>query len=113
MPATNRERAEISVDGSAACANLSLYSCQVLRHLPPKYHAWLLSAERPAPRQAHSALTDGLLLGTREVLRHARQRNLSEENLIRIVHLSPEQLGRVRTVLLRMLQEGKSSQVRT
>ncbi|MEC9084548.1 MAG: histidine kinase, partial [Pseudomonadota bacterium] len=82
-------------------------------NLPPKYHAWLLSAERPAPRQAHSALTDGLLLGTREVLRHARQRNLSEENLIRIVHLSPEQLGRVRTVLLRMLQEGKSSQVRT
>ncbi|ERS85796.1 histidine kinase [Marinobacter sp. EVN1] len=99
-----------------ALARYQWATCQLLANvwnLPPKYHAWLLSAERPAPRQAHSALTDGLLLGTREVLRHARQRNLSEENLIRIVHLSPEQLGRVRTVLLRMLQEGKSSQVRT
>ncbi|MGC8121385.1 HDOD domain-containing protein [Marinobacter sp. VGCF2001] len=89
-------------------------TCQLLANiwnLPPKYHAWLLSAERPAPRQAHTALTDGLLLGTREVLRHARQRNLPEEHLLEIVHLSPEQLGRVRTALLRMLQDGKSSQV--
>jgi len=88
-------------------------ACQLLANvwnLPPKYHAWLLSAERPAPRQPHSALTDGLLLGTREVLRHARQRNLAEDNLSQIVHLTPEQIKPVRQALLRMLQEGKASQ---
>ncbi|MCD1629861.1 HDOD domain-containing protein [Marinobacter shengliensis] len=87
-------------------------ACQLLANvwnLPPKYHAWLLSAERPAPRQAHSALTDGLLLGTREVLRHARQRNLPEDKLAQIVHLTPEQVTPVRKAVLRMLQEGKSS----
>src|SRR5690554_3021349 len=87
-------------------------ACQLLANvwnLPPKYHAWLLSAERPAPRQAHSALTDGLLLGTREVLRHARQRNLPEDKLVQIVHLTPEQVTPVRKAVLRMLQEGKSS----
>ncbi|WP_029652540.1 HDOD domain-containing protein [Marinobacter daepoensis] len=90
-------------------------TCQLLANiwnLPPKYHAWLLSAERPAPRQAHSALTDGLLLGTREVLRHARQRNLSEDDLRRIVHLPPEQLNKVRSALLNLLKEGKPSQMR-
>ncbi|KPQ29193.1 MAG: putative signal transduction protein [Marinobacter excellens HL-55] len=91
-------------------------ACQLLANvwkLPPKYHAWLLAAERPAPKQKHTALTDGLLLGTREVLRHARQRNLSEDDLKRIVHLTPEQITPVRTTLLRMLQEGKGSQPRT
>ncbi|MBE0485519.1 HDOD domain-containing protein [Marinobacter sp.] len=88
-------------------------ACQLLANiwnLPPKYHAWLLSAERPAPHQAHSALTDGLLMGTREVLRHARQRNLAEADVQKIVHLTPEQIGSVRTALLKMLQEGKSPQ---
>ncbi|MFO8141740.1 MAG: HDOD domain-containing protein [Marinobacter sp.] len=88
-------------------------ACQLLANvwnLPPKYQAWLLAAERPAPRQAHTALTDGLLLGTREVLRHARQRNLSEDDLKQIVHLTPEQITPVRNTLLRMLQEGKGAQ---
>lgn len=96
-----------------ALARYQWATCQLLANvwnLPPNYHAWLLAAERPAPKQTHSALTDGLLLGTREILRHARQRNLSEENLLRIVHLTPEQLGRIRSLLLKMLRERKNSQ---
>src|SRR5690554_5246634 len=84
-------------------------TCQLLANvwnLPPKYHAWLLSAERPPPKQAHWALTDGLLLGTREVLRNARQRNLAEDQLQQITHLTPEQITRVRSAVLAMLQEG-------
>lgn len=84
-------------------------TCQLLANvwnLPPKYHAWLLSAERPPPKQAHWALTDGLLLGTREVLRNARQRNLAEDQLQQITHLTPEQITRVRSAVLTMLQEG-------
>lgn len=91
-------------------------ACQLLANvwnLPPKYHAWLLAAERPAPRQAHTALTDGLLLGTREVLRHARQRNLPEDDLKQIVHLTPEQITPVQNSLLKMLQEGKGAKPQT
>jgi len=97
----------------AALGRYQWTTCQLLANvwnLPPKYHAWLLTAERPAPRQRHSALTDGLLLGTREVLRHGRQRNLAEEELRLIVHLTNEQMTTVRNALLRMLQEGKTAQ---
>ena len=84
-------------------------TCQLLANvwaLPPKYHAWLLSAERPAPKQENWPLLDGLLVGTREVLRHARQRNLAEEDLLKIVHISPQQLDQVRAAVLSMLKEG-------
>ncbi|MBZ0334682.1 hypothetical protein MARI_00980 [Marinobacter sp. JH2] len=83
-------------------------TCQLLANvwaLPPKYHAWLLSAERPAPKQENWPLLDGLLVGTREVLRHARQRNLAEEDLLKLVHISPQQLDQVRAAVLSMLKE--------
>ena len=86
--------------------------CQVLANtwnLPPKYHAWLLAAERPAPGQPHSPLTDGLLLGSREILRHAHQRNLPEQELYEILHLAPEEVTQVRHTLVGMLEEGKTS----
>lgn len=86
--------------------------CQLLANawnLPPKYHAWLFTAERPAPRQSHSALTDGLLLGTREVLRHARQRNLPEQELYRIINLPPEEISHISKTLATLLEEGKAS----
>lgn len=98
-----------------ALARYQWTTCQLLANvwnLPPKYHAWLLSAERPAPKQVHWALTDGLLIGTREVLRNARQRNLAEDKLEQITHLSSEQITRVRAVVLAMLQEGKTSKER-
>ncbi|WP_372964425.1 HDOD domain-containing protein [Marinobacter sp.] len=95
-----------------ALARYQWAACQLLANvwnLPPKYHAWLLAAERPAPKQSHWALTDGLLIGTREVLRNARQRNLAEEDLLQITHLSSEQLGLVRTAVLAMLKESKAA----
>ncbi|MDF0749786.1 HDOD domain-containing protein [Marinobacter sp. 71-i] len=75
-------------------------------NLPPKYHAQLLAAERPAPKQKHTPLNDGIIIGTREVLRHAHQRNMPEEDVLRIIHLSGEQFTRVRRVILDILEAG-------
>lgn len=89
--------------------------CQLLANawnLPPKYHAWLLIAERPAPRQSHSALTDGLLLGTREVLRHSRQRNLPEDELFQLINLPPEKTEHISKTLAALLEEGRASTTR-
>lgn len=74
--------------------------------LPPRYHAQLLAAERPVPGQQHSPLNDGIIIGTREVLRHAHQRNLPEEDILRLVHISAEQFTRVRKVILDVLDAG-------
>ncbi|NWO05121.1 MAG: HDOD domain-containing protein [Alteromonadaceae bacterium] len=96
----------------AAITRYQWHVCQVLANtwnLPPKYHAWLLATERPAPNQPHSPLTDGLLLGSREILRHAHQRNLPEQELYEILHLAPEDITRVRNTLVDMLEEGKTS----
>lgn len=75
-------------------------------NLPPKYHAQLLAAERPAPRQTQTPLNDGIIVGTREVLRHAHQRNMPEENVLRLIHISGEQYTRVRKVILDVLEAG-------
>ncbi|PHQ74810.1 MAG: histidine kinase [Marinobacter sp.] len=75
-------------------------------NLPPKYHAQLLAAERPAPRQLHTPLNDGIIIGTREVLRHAHQRNMPEDDVLRITHISREQFTRVRKVILDTLEAG-------
>ncbi|WP_100638339.1 HDOD domain-containing protein [Marinobacter salexigens] len=73
--------------------------------LPPKYHAYLMSAERPVPDQEQTTLADGMVIGSREVLRHANQRNLPEEDLDKLVRLTPEQTGRVRAALKAVLSE--------
>ncbi|MDL0431351.1 HDOD domain-containing protein [Marinobacter sp. TBZ242] len=75
-------------------------------NLPPKYHAHLMAAERPAPKQKHTPLNDGIIVGTREVLRHAHQRNMPEEDVLRIIHLSGPQFTRVRKVILDVLEAG-------
>ncbi|WP_297791106.1 HDOD domain-containing protein [uncultured Marinobacter sp.] len=77
-------------------------------NLPPKYHAYLLAAERPAPEQQHTPLNDGMILGTREALRHAHQRNLAEEKLLSLIRLDEEQFASVRKALLRMLENSNS-----
>lgn len=74
-------------------------------NLPPRYHACLFEAERPSPGDAHSPLNDGLVVGTREVLLHARQRNMAEEHLQELVRLSADQLQQVRHATGRLLRE--------
>tara|TARA_R110000823_G_scaffold63988_1_gene150483 strand:- start:78 stop:1121 length:1044 start_codon:yes stop_codon:yes gene_type:complete len=84
-------------------------ACQLIAsewNLPPKYHAYLMMAERPAPEQEQTTLSDGIVVGSREVLRHAHQRNLPEEDLGKIVQLTPEQTRRVRAALKAGLSEG-------
>ncbi|WP_148863995.1 HDOD domain-containing protein [Marinobacter fonticola] len=73
--------------------------------LPPRYHAYLLAAERPAPHTEHTPLNDGIILGTREVLRHAHQRNLPEEHLITALQLDKNQFQSIRDALLNMLRD--------
>ena len=75
-------------------------------NLPPRYHASLLAAERPVPEQLHTPLNDGIILGTREVLRHARQRNLPEEELRQVIQLEDREFDRIRTAIAGMLREG-------
>ncbi|MEX2474499.1 HDOD domain-containing protein [Marinobacter sp.] len=78
-------------------------------NLPPQYHAYLLAAERPAPGQTHTPLNDGMIIGTREVLRHAHQRNMAEEHLSAVIQLDEQQLQRVRQAILQMLDGGDRS----
>lgn len=75
-------------------------------NLPPRYHAHLLCAERPAPRSEHTPLNDGIILGTREVLRQSHQRNLAEEDLRKLLRLDERQFAIVRGQLLDMLKDG-------
>lgn len=84
-------------------------TCQLIAsewNLPPKYHSYLMVAERPVPDQEQATLIDGMVIASREVLRHAHQRNMPEEDLEKIVHLTPEQTGRVRASLKAVLSEG-------
>lgn len=74
-------------------------------NLPARFHAHLLAAERPAPGAQHTPLNDGMIMGTREVLRHARQRNLAEDDLRQVIMLSEGQFNRVRTSVLSMLSD--------
>lgn len=74
--------------------------------LPPDYHAKLMEAERPKPDQAHAPLNDGIIIGTREMLRHANQRNMSEEEVLKLVHIKPEQFTRIQRTILDSIKEG-------
>lgn len=99
-----------------ALARYQWATCQTIANewnLPPKYHAYLLAAERPVPLSRHTPLTDGMVIGTREVLRHAHQRNLAEEDLPTVLRLTPEQISNVRRALQVMLREGGRSNVRS
>lgn len=82
-------------------------------NLPPQYHAWLLAAERPAPRTTHSPLNDGIILGTREVLRHANQLNLPEDTLQQALQLNESQFHSIRSALLTMLEGDRPTKTDT
>lgn len=75
--------------------------------MPPRFHAHLMTAERPAISSAHTPLNDGIILGTREVLRQAHQRNLPEEKLAQALHLSGPDFERIRGALLGMLEDAQ------
>lgn len=74
--------------------------------LPPRYHTYLSAAEQPTADQGQTALVDGMIIGSREVLRHANQRNLPEEDLEKILSLNQEQTRQVRAALKKLLKEG-------
>ncbi len=75
--------------------------------LPPRYSAYLLEAERPVPRKPDAPLNDGIIVGTREVLRHAHQRNMGEEELLGLLALTEEQFQSVHQALLKSLRDGR------
>lgn len=89
--------------------------CQLIAHawnMPPRYHAHLLEAERPSPVAEHSPLNDGMILATREVLLDARQRNLADEDLARLLRLSGHQFGSVRQQIEHMLKSDELPRAR-
>ncbi|WP_111494714.1 HDOD domain-containing protein [Marinobacter bohaiensis] len=76
-------------------------------NLPPRYQAHLLSTERPVRGRTHTPLNDGMILGTREVLRDAHQRNLPEDVLVEALALAPDEFERIRALLLNMLRDAQ------
>lgn len=75
-------------------------------NLPVRYHSLLLKAERPVPGEDTNPLNDGIILGTREVLRNAHQRNLGEDELTALISIDQDRLNKVRQMLIRLLEEG-------
>lgn len=75
-------------------------------NLSPSYHAKLLEAERPTPNKSHSPLNDGIIIGTREILRHAHQRNMTEEDVLKLIYITPEKYTRIRLAILDSLNAG-------
>lgn len=73
--------------------------------LPPSYIACLLAAERPVPGKQQTPLNDGIILGTREVLRHAHQRNMGEQVLAQTLSLPEEQFAGVRDAVVAILRD--------
>lgn len=103
-----------SLEPSPALIYQALSGCQwstsqVLANewnLSPKYHAKLLTAERPAPQQTYAPLNDGIIIGTREILRHAHQRNMAEEDVLKLTHIKPEEFSRIRKIILDSIEAG-------
>ncbi|MEH6355117.1 MAG: HDOD domain-containing protein [Marinobacter sp.] len=59
-----------------------------------------------SPRSSDDlTLTDGIVIGTREALRHGRQRNLAEEDLPALVQLNTSEIQRVQAALKPMLED--------
>jgi HD-like signal output (HDOD) protein len=56
-----------------------------------------------------SALPDGVVIGTREVLRHGRQRNLAEEDLPGLVQLNADDIQTVQAALKPMLEDTENA----
>lgn len=82
-------------------------TCQYIAdewQLSPKHHALLTDAQHMAPDAKEAPLNDGMILGTREVLRYAHQRNLPEETLCKLLRLPPNQFDPVRSRLVAMLK---------
>lgn len=74
--------------------------------LPPEYHARLMEAERPKPDQTHAPLNDGIIIGTREILRHANQPNMAEDEVLKLIHIRPEHLAQIQRAILDSVKAG-------
>ena len=116
-------RSQASVDGSvppltpaALQLILTRYQWPVARLIA---RTWGLSnsyqglLHRPQSRRGedNGALIDGMVIGTREVLRHSRQRNLAEEDLPALVQLDSAQILLVQTALKPMLEDTENAHV--
>lgn len=77
--------------------------------LSPDYHAKLLEAERPKPNQTHAPLNDGIIIGTREILRHANQRNMAEDEVLKLIHVKPEHFAQIRLAILDSVKAGSQA----
>jgi HD-like signal output (HDOD) protein len=73
-------------------------NCQGLLHQPENPH-----------KHENSALIDGIVIATREVLRQARQRNLAEEDLSALVQLSKKDVTQVQDALKPILEDTKNT----
>jgi HD-like signal output (HDOD) protein len=76
--------------------------------LSDNYQGLLHRPESPRSHE-NSALIDGIVIATREVLRQARQRNLAEEDLPALVQLSKNDVTRVQAALKPMLEDPKNT----
>lgn len=74
-----------------------------------KNHQGLLHRPDSTRGQNNAALIDGMMIGTRELLRHSRQRNLAEEDLPALVQLDSAQILLVQTALKPMLEDTENT----
>ena len=81
----------------------TVQSIAALWDLPAQSHAWLLAAERPPADSRDRPLNEGLILGTREVLRHAHRASLSDEALQSAVNMSPQMLDPIQQKVDRII----------
>lgn len=75
--------------------------------LPPNFRSHLMSVKRPTPENRSTPLNDGILLATREVLQHAHQPNLTEQQLSQVLPLEDSQLHRIQGVIAKMLEDNE------
>ena len=73
--------------------------------LPSSFQASLPATTRPTPMQYSTPLRDGIMLGTREVLRHVNHPTLTEEELRQVMLLEEPQFDRIRGAIAGMLEK--------
>lgn len=76
--------------------------------LPSSFQASLPPTKRPTPTQSSTPLCNGIMLGTREILRHANHPTLTEEELRQVLLLEKPQFDRIRGAIAGILKKEAS-----
>lgn len=76
--------------------------------LPSSFQASLPPTKRLTPPQSSTPLCNGIMLGTREILRHANHPTLTEEELRQVLLLEKPQFDRIRGAIAGMLEKEAS-----